>query len=194
MAFSPSFNQVAQPPTPIKEAIIPSYGHPLANITDLLPPPSPRTHRALRKLQSAHDLGARAADPSPLSPITPQFQQPPHVVSPAHHELFSSHVFAGGPPSTNDSRLSSHHVRQRVRANSDAPPMGYHCNSTTANKRSVMSINPRYTSISLTQLIREGPLEDDVPEALGAARRRVLSEGIKADTDGMVRLPASYRP
>lgn len=44
-------------PSPIKESI-PNFLPPLQ--TELQAPPSPRTHRTLRRLQSAHSLGAKA--------------------------------------------------------------------------------------------------------------------------------------
>ncbi|ROT40086.1 cell division control protein [Sodiomyces alkalinus F11] len=173
-------------PSPTKEATAPTHGYTFAHTTDLLPPPSPRTHRALRKLQSAHNLGSRASASSQPSLITQQRLQQQQVLSTPHRDLSHTHGSAAAtPPSINTSPAASHHVRQRARANSDAPPMGQHLNSTPANKRSMMGINPRYTHISLAQLIREGPPEGDIPEALGAARRKVLSEGIKTDTDGM---------
>lgn len=63
--------------------------------------------------------------------------------------------------------------------------MAQHLNSMAANKRSLMGISPKFSHLSLTQLLREGPPEEDLAEALGAARRKVLSEGIKSDSDGM---------
>lgn len=58
-----------------------------------------------------------------------------------------------------------------------------------SSKRSMMGINPKYATMSLQQLIKEGPPDGDTVEALGMARRKVLSEGIKSDSDGMVDLP-----
>lgn len=54
------------------------------------------------------------------------------------------------------------------------------------SKRGMMSANPRFANTSLSQLVREGPPDGDASEALGAARRKVLSEGIKSENDGMV--------
>ncbi|KAL2759221.1 hypothetical protein ACRALDRAFT_1062243 [Sodiomyces alcalophilus JCM 7366] len=171
-------------PSPTREGTIPSHGYTFVHTTDPLPPSSPRTHRALRKLQSAHNLGARVSIVSQPSLITQQRLQQ-HDFWPAQRDLSHNHVFAATPTSTNTSPASSHHVRQRARANSDAPPTGLCVSSRHTDKRSMMGINPRYAQISLAQHLREGPPEDDVLEALGAVRRRVLSEGIKADTDGM---------
>jgi len=41
-------------------------------------------------------------------------------------------------------------------------------------------------SLSLDRLIREGPPDDDVISALSTMRFKVLDQGIKTDTDGMV--------
>lgn len=42
-------------------------------------------------------------------------------------------------------------------------------------------------NMSLERLIREGPPDGDVKGALESTRLKVLDQGIKADTDGMVR-------
>lgn len=56
----------------------------------------------------------------------------------------------------------------------------------------MVGINPKYATMSLQQLIKEGPIDGDAVEALGMARRKVLSEGIKSDSDGMVYHPPSF--
>src|SRR6478735_665719 len=56
----------------IKSAI-PSLPAPVT--TQLQAPPSPRTHRALRRLQSAHTLGARAREQATPSLISQQRQR-----------------------------------------------------------------------------------------------------------------------
>ncbi|KAM0329928.1 hypothetical protein ACHAQA_004095 [Verticillium albo-atrum] len=153
-------------PSPTKESL-PAFVP--AHTTDLLPPPSPRTHRALRKLQSAHNLGSKAANgPSLIA------QQRLHQrnISPTRRDLSSPAAYTRSPA--------------RGRANSDATSMGAQANPMAANKRGMLSLNPKYAQIPLAQLVRDGPTaDDDAAEALSAARRKVLSEGIKSDADGM---------
>ncbi|PNH36838.1 hypothetical protein VD0004_g9926, partial [Verticillium dahliae] len=157
-------------PSPTKESL-PAFV--TAHTTDLLPPPSPRTHRALRKLQSAHNLGSKAASgPSLIA------QQRLHQrnISPTRRDLSS--------PTTHNTRSPA-----RGRANSDATSLGAQVNPMAANKRGMLSLNPKYAQVPLAQLVRDGPSADeDAAEALSAARRKVLSEGIKSDADGMSNL------
>lgn len=42
--------------------------------------------------------------------------------------------------------------------------------------------------MSLDRLIREGPPDGDVNGALESARLKVLDQGIRSDSDGMVRI------
>ncbi|TDZ28133.1 Mitotic check point protein BUB2 [Colletotrichum sidae] len=142
-----------------------------AQTTELLPPPSPRTHRALRKLQSAHNLGSKAA-----LQMQPQLQ--PSLIS--QQRLTSRNI----SPTRRDVSSAAPVTRPRGRSNSDATNT-HHLNALAASKRSMMGINPRYTNMSLHQLIKDGPSDGDAVEALGMARRKVLSEGIKSDSDGM---------
>ncbi|OHW95565.1 mitotic check point protein [Colletotrichum incanum] len=144
-----------------------------AKTTELLPPPSPRTHR-LRKLQSAHNLGSKAA-------LQLQSQHQPSLI--AQQRLTQRNI----SPTRRDPSASSTMVRHtRGRSNSDAPaPVAHHMTALASSKRSMMGINPKYATMSLQQLIKEGPPDGDTIEALGMARRKVLSEGIKSDSDGM---------
>ncbi|RBQ67459.1 hypothetical protein VDGD_03171 [Verticillium dahliae] len=157
-------------PSPTKESL-PAFV--TAHTTDLLPPPSPRTHRALRKLQSAHNLGSKAASgPSLIA------QQRLHQrnISPTRRDLSS--------PTAHNTRSPA-----RGRAKSDATSLGAQVNPMAANKRGMLSLNPKYAQVPLAQLVRDGPSADeDAAEALSAARRKVLSEGIKSDADGMSNL------
>ena len=43
-----------------------------------------------------------------------------------------------------------------------------------------------HTNLSMQQLIRDGPPDGDWAGALEACRYKILDEGIKSDTDGMV--------
>lgn len=54
-------------------------------------------------------------------------------------------------------------------------------------KRSALSrTSTAADNMSLERLIREGPPDGDVKGALESTRLKVLDQGIKADTDGMV--------
>lgn len=64
---------------PMKESI-PSLPPPSS--ATLHPPPSPGTHRALRKLQSAHNLGAKASNLGSTPPLTSQQRPQPRPASP----------------------------------------------------------------------------------------------------------------
>ncbi|KAK7970525.1 hypothetical protein PG996_001046 [Apiospora saccharicola] len=140
-------------------------------VTEISAPPSPRTHRALRKLQSAHNLGAAArttAQPSLISQQRLLHQE--RNVSPTRKQ-------------------ASTRSPQRNRANSDAASPGNLQPAMSLNrKRSALSrTSAAADNMSLERLIREGPPDGDVKGALESTRLKVLDQGIKADTDGMVR-------
>lgn len=136
--------------------------------TDLQPPPSPRTHRALRRLQSAHTLGA-----------TRVATNPPSLISQQRRDLYRN---------VSPTRDIANHSPHRSRAYSDASsPLG-HPGANPAGKRANVK-KPIFSHghLSLQQIIREGPNDDDYPGALESARWKVVDEGIKSAEDGMVR-------
>ncbi|KAI2602011.1 TBC-domain-containing protein [Hypoxylon sp. NC1633] len=139
--------------------------------TQLHAPPSPHTHRALRKLQSAHNLGAAARLSSQNSLISQQI----------HRDL----------PASNSAPNRLNRSPQRNRANSDAtPPSAFPNNILMSlnSKRAALSRTTRVAdTMSLERLIREGPPDGDVEGALESARLKVLDQGIKSDGDGMSR-------
>ncbi|RYP55011.1 hypothetical protein DL768_000327 [Monosporascus sp. mg162] len=144
-------------------------------------PPTPRTHRALRKLQSAHNLGAAArnaanANGGQVSLISQQRLK-------EIQEIGSTSPTLGH---------ASNRSPQRTRSNSDAPPpppnMVLSSNPAVPlhHKRSALSrTSPAADAVSLERLIRDGPPDDDVRGALESARLKVLDQGIKTDSDGM---------
>ncbi|KAI1468897.1 TBC-domain-containing protein [Daldinia caldariorum] len=140
------------------------------------PPPSPHTHR-LRKLQSAHNLGAAARISSQNSLISQPVLRP---------------LQEGAPPAPRNANRSP----QRNRANSDATPpppptptiFPNNLLLTLNHKRSALSKASRVAdTMSLDRLIREGPPDGDVNAALESARLKVLDQGIRSDSDGMSR-------
>lgn len=193
--------------------------HPLPH----LPPPSPAAagngtatlsvagngQRSLRRLQSAHSLGAKASpQPSLISQQRLQLQQQqqqsqqPSQHQPQsqprlqpHQQLQHQHRLLPGPPSppTRHASLNYRSTPQRGRANSDAPPapiaLGQQYSTmVAANRRAGRGTNSSTASaMSLEKLLREGPPNGDVEAALESTRLKILDQGIKSDSDGMVR-------
>ncbi|KAI2619409.1 TBC-domain-containing protein [Hypomontagnella submonticulosa] len=158
---------------PLPPAAQPFSAFSSAAITQLHAPPSPHTHRALRKLQSAHNLGAAARNSSQPSLISQQIL--PDLQAPA-------------PPPT---RNSANRSPQRNRANSDATGPSMFSNNillSLNSKRTALSRNSRVAdTMSVDRLVREGPPGGDVAGALESARLKVLDQGIRSDSDGMSR-------
>ncbi|KAF4964291.1 hypothetical protein FSARC_7786, partial [Fusarium sarcochroum] len=149
--------------------------------TQLQAPPSPRTHRALRRLQSAHSLGARARDQNTPSLISQQrLRDSQRNASPTRSSAAQGAGSGGFSQSINRSP-------QRGRANSDAtPPLVHQMNVVTASKRAG-SKKPVFSHghLSLQQIMREGPRDGDFLGALESARWKVIDEGVKSAEDGM---------
>lgn len=148
--------------------------YPTSITTQLHAPPSPHTHRVLRKLQSAHNLGSVARTQN-------------------QNSLMSQQVLQEVGPSPPSHRSSLNRSPQRNRANSDAatPPSAFPNNILISlnSKRTALSRATKVAdTMSLDRLIREGPPNGDVVGALASARMKVLDQGIKSDGDGMVRL------
>ncbi|KAI1845251.1 hypothetical protein JX265_005405 [Neoarthrinium moseri] len=158
-------------PSPTRE-YIPTLAPSL--MTELHAPPSPRTHRQLRKLQSAHNLGAAARG---------SIGQPPGLISQQRlRELQARDV-------SPTRRAVSNRSPQRNRANSDASSPVNLVPTTAAalaRHRSAMSKTSAAADVmSLERLIRDGPPDSDLQAALESARLKVLDQGIKSDSDGM---------
>ncbi|KAK4231783.1 mitotic check point protein BUB2 [Podospora fimiseda] len=168
------------------------------------PPPSPGSHRTLRRLQSAHSLGAKAA-PQPSLISQQRFHQLQISQLPGrrlqqndhpqlHHPL-QHHLHQQQPQPTLRRNVNSNTSRspQRARANSDAQflpvPIPQQVGAMTAVRRSALSKRSLAAdAMSLERLLRDGPPNGDVEGALESTRLKILDQGIKADSDGMVRL------
>ncbi|KAF7561121.1 hypothetical protein G7046_g3015 [Stylonectria norvegica] len=157
---------MSDPPKQSFPTLLPTAIH-----TELLQaPPSPRTHRALRRLQSAHNLGARASNQPAGSLISQQrLREQQRNVSPTR-------------------ATTVNRSPQRGRANSDAtPPLLHHpvtvvsASKRSGNKKPVFS----HGHLSLQQIVREGPTDGDFVGALESARWKVIDEGVKSAEDGM---------
>ncbi|KAL2132022.1 hypothetical protein VTI74DRAFT_4306 [Chaetomium olivicolor] len=161
---------------------------PLPPAMQLHPPPSPGTHRTLRRLQSAHSLGAKAAAHPPL--ISQQRIQLQHHVQ---FQNLNAHLQRPPPPAPRR-HASISRSPQRGRANSDAPPIPNPAQfnpavmtAATASRRS-SALSKRSLAadaMSLDRLLREGPPGGDVEGALESTRLKILDQGIKSDSDGM---------
>ncbi|SPQ17847.1 6ee84bd0-71a3-42e1-9884-947ebe3cfb85 [Thermothielavioides terrestris] len=171
----------------------------------LHPPPSPGTHRTLRRLQSAHTLGAKAAtQPSLISQqrlqlqhqqqfqnLNQHLQKGPPPPAPAHAP--PSHQQQQQQPPPPRRHASINRSPQRARANSDTPQpanvpqlSAATMTAATAARRSALSKRSLAAdTMSLERLLREGPPNGDVEGALESTRLKILDQGIKSDSDGM---------
>ncbi len=63
----------------------------------------------------------------------------------------------------------------------------------TATRRSALSKRSLAAdSMSLERLLRDGPPNDDVDGALESARLKILDQGIRSDSDGMVSISTGH--
>jgi len=196
------------------------------------------TPRRLRRLQSAHTLGAKSsAQPSFISqhrlqpaPSLQQLQpalQPTLQSVPQQNQPYRPRRSLGlasfatlaqqreqqlqqseyqqqqqlqpptlrklpSPVPSPRSHASSNRSPQRARSNSDAPPMPapvsqLNTMAQVVPRRSVLSRRSLAAdAMSLERLLREGPPDGDVEGAIESTRLKILDQGIKADSDGMV--------
>ncbi|KAI9642242.1 CDC16 protein [Ciborinia camelliae] len=152
--------------SPTKDAFpFPSLAPPNQTSLNAPPPPSPRSHRALRRLQSAHTLGSAFNQPS--------------LISQQHKQALEKVI----PPIQKDATQSTI-TRSRARSNSDVTNMVP--NPTSASRRPIA--NRRFNaseSMSLDRLIRDGPPDGDIIGSLESMRLKILAQGVKSDSDGM---------
>lgn len=146
--------------SPTKESI-PSIP-PSKSTPPLDAPPSPRSHRALRRLQSAHALGQQASNQ-------------PSLISQHHRQVLQRNL----SPAKKD-------ASSRARSNSDATNMPSPT-PASGGRRPVPVRRPTAEALSLDRLIRDGPPDGDLLGGLEATRLKILDQGIKSDGDGMVR-------
>lgn len=147
--------------SPTKESI-PNWKLDPPSSIPIQDPPSPRSHRTLRRLQSAHSLG--------------QANNQPSLISQQHRQALQRTL----SPATNPT------VPNRGRSNSDATNMTLP-NPGSAGRRPVSVKRPiAADALSLDRLIRDGPPDGDLLGALESSRLKILDQGIKSDTDGMV--------
>ncbi|ELR06855.1 hypothetical protein VC83_04839 [Pseudogymnoascus destructans] len=135
------------------------------SIPSIQAPPSPRTHRTLRRLNSAHTLGSNK--PSLIS--QQRLQQTSQNQTPRPKDQ---------PP------LPTTHVHQRTRSNSDVTTVSTQATGLACRKQTSAKKPAAAETLSLDRLIREGP-DRDLRGALDSTRLKILDQGIKSDSDGM---------
>jgi cell cycle arrest protein BUB2 len=135
------------------------------SIPSIQAPPSPRTHRTLRRLNSAHTLGSNK--PSLIS--QQRLQQTSQNQSPRPKDQ---------PP------LPTTHIHQRTRSNSDVTTVSTQGTGLAGRKQISAKKPAAAETLSLDRLIREGP-DRDLTGALDSTRLKILDQGIKSDSDGM---------
>lgn len=151
---------------------IPSLPDQNATPISLNGPPSPISHRTLRRLNSSADLANRPSSQPSL--ISQQRQQ----------QLDQGDAAHDGKPT---SQVRSLHTR--TRSNSDAAVMSVTSTGPPARRQAVGRRIVAADALSLDRLIREGPPDGDISSALESTRLKILDQGIKSDSDGMVCLP-----
>lgn len=132
------------------------------------------SHRSLRRLKSAHAL--RIPTTVENFDINPQ----PLIVS--HHKQGSPRH--ASPVKKDPVHNSTLHTR--TRSNSDALIMP----SVTGVPVKRPALGKRLLSepLSLDRLIRDGPSDGVIAGGLDSMRLKILDQGIKSDSDGMVSL------
>ncbi|GAP85965.2 putative cell cycle arrest protein BUB2 [Rosellinia necatrix] len=163
-------------PSPTRE-VNPYFFPPSSLGIEFQSPPTPRTQRTLRKLQSAHNLGAAAKIISSSSTVLNQ------------QKLREAHSRDISPTR----RQALNRSPQRHRANSDASgsPNPATLRSATSStslhaRRAALSRAPSAAdALSLDRLIKDGPPDEDVGGALTNMRFKVLDQGVRSDIDGM---------
>ncbi|KAL2184576.1 TBC-domain-containing protein [Thermothelomyces heterothallicus CBS 203.75] len=172
-----SFNQFDRIPSPTRETLSPPPG-PFPTALQLHPPSNPGAQRTLRRLQSAHSLGAKAAAQTSL--ISQQQQQ--RIQLHQHHfQYLDQHLQPHPPaapapapapaPNLAPARRYASITRspQRARSNSDAAPIPNAAQintaamtAATATRRSALSKRSLAAdAMSLDRLLREGPPDGD---------------------------------
>jgi cell cycle arrest protein BUB2 len=150
------------------------------NANAILSPPSPRAHRVLRRLQSAHSLSTTPTAFNSPSIISQQRLRQRNI-STAQKDHVSQEASPQRPAT----------IQSRTRSNSDAAVVDVSNTGPTTRKIATGKriITPGIMGgrgNTLESLIREGPPGGDVAEALRDMRIDILSDGVKSDSDGMV--------
>jgi len=152
------------------------------NITAINSPPSPGSHRAIRRLQSAHNLGSSDLRSHVQSSLISQQRQQLQLQNQSTSRNFSpirkDQTTAAHPQSTS--------AQNRIRSNSDAAVLNIPNTGPVGRRHVVSKRIVAADAIHLDRLIRDGPLDGDLAGALESTRLKILDQGVKSDTDGMV--------
>lgn len=138
------------------------------SIPSIQAPPSPRSHRTLRRLNSAHNLGSNK----------------PSLISQQRQQQTVLNLSPGRRDQT--AIPTSSFTHQRTRSNSDVAVVGATQDIGTTSKKQINTKRSLGNEVlSLDRLIRDGP-NHDLAGALETTRLKILDQGIKSDSDGMV--------
>ncbi|EQL00217.1 Rab-GAP/TBC domain protein [Ophiocordyceps sinensis CO18] len=150
------------------------------------PSPSPSSSSPLHPPAAAAALNQTAADLQPPPRRAPTAlgasriaTNPPSLISQQRRDL---HRHAS--PTRDPANYSPH--RSRAHSDATSSPMGHDVNALSVVKRANAK-KPVFSHghLSLQQIMREGPNDDDFSGALESARWKVADEGIKSAEDGM---------
>ncbi|RFU25034.1 hypothetical protein B7463_g11304, partial [Scytalidium lignicola] len=140
----------------------------ISSSTVLNAPPSPRAHRTLRRLQSAHTLGSSYNQSS--------------LISQQHRQSLQR----TGSPAQDQNQPASQAPSHRTRSNSDVSRLGSPQLAVTVRRPPFVGRRSAVAdSMPLDKLIKEGPPDGDVSGGLESTRLKILDQGIKSDNDGM---------
>lgn len=150
-----------------------------SNVATIHPPPSPATHRSLRRFQSAQNLGSSDTRNNLQSSLISQSRQQQQQ----QITQDSSPVRKDQALPSNQQTSSSHH---RGRSNSDAAVVSVTSAGPARRRQALGKRIVAADAISVERLIRDGPSDNDLAGALENIRLKILDQGIKSDGDGMV--------
>ncbi|KAI9759605.1 MAG: hypothetical protein M1835_000335, partial [Candelina submexicana] len=151
------------------------------NAPTTLPPPSPRSHRSIRRLQSAQSLSSTPPTANTPSLLSHQRQQQQRTVS---------GVNIRDPPAQQPPPVPALPANTRSRSNSDAaltsiPPAPPPARRNPAAKKVVSQVAAS-KSARLDTLLEKKPKEHEVLSALRELRYLIMTDGVESNGDGMV--------
>src|SRR5262249_40024819 len=155
----------------------------LINTAGLFNSPSPRTFRALRRLQSAHTLGSKAAPPNP-APSVPQQRVREQQRNPSPTRSREASNASSSTAATFVTAATTSKSPQRGRSNSDAAVIQQRNAMPPSKRASLAKSSPAADGLSLDRLLRDGPPNGDLNESVESLRLKVIRYGVKSDGDG----------
>lgn len=157
---------------------------PTPNVAATNPPPSTGPRRALRRLQSAHNLGSPDSRNGAQPVLTSQQRQYPQQQQQNLQPLQTPSPVR--KDQTGAPHLQPFKSHNRVRSNSDASVLSVPSQENAVRSQVVVKKASLAETAVLDRLIRDGPPNGDLSGALETTRLKILDQGIKSDSDGMV--------